>query len=379
MKSPADYYEILEITREATEEEIRRAYRRLAMEWHPDRNKSDEAAEKFKEINEAYQILIDPQKREMYDRFGRVDIGGNSQGRGFEGMGFPGGFGDIFDAFFGGAGARRSTSVRRGDDLHYAFAVPFEEAVFGVDKEVEVVRAQACSMCNGRRSAPGKDFIRCNNCRGSGEVRRSASSFFGQFVQVVACNVCQGEGRVLEHPCPECKGVGRQNQRRKINVKIPAGVDDGTQLRITGEGEAGWNGGPPGNLFISLTVKPHAIFDRNGTDLVLEIPVNMAQAALGDRITIPLLGGGIEELKVPPGVQHGAQFRVKGKGVVSLNGGRLGDLLVSLKVVTPKRIDGNTKRLFEELSVALADEPLEAVDEKSWFGKFKDALGGDEV
>ena len=352
MSPNRSYYDELEVSKDATEEEIRRAFRKLAMEWHPDRNKSNEAAQRFKSVNEAYQILIDPQKRDQYDRYGRVITDSDSMDHGFEGMDFPTtGFGDIFDAFFGGFGTRRrENGQRKGQDLRYSLELSLEEAVFGTEKEVEVIRTELCPSCQGSRAKQGTSISSCNNCKGNGQVRRAQSGFFGQFVQVVTCSVCRGEGKIVESPCQGCNGEGVEKQKRKINVNIPPGVDDGMQLRVTGEAEAGANGGPPGNLYIVLAVRKHEVFVRSGNDLLLEIPVDITQASLGDNVSIPLLGGAVHELKIPPGVQPNATLRLKEKGVVSVNGSRRGDLLVTLKVTVPKKLSNRAKKLLNDLA-----------------------------
>ncbi|MBI4233546.1 MAG: molecular chaperone DnaJ [Chloroflexi bacterium] len=376
MKDGRDYYDILEVPREATEEEVRKAFRRLALEWHPDRNRDPQAVERFKAVNEAYQVLSDPQKRAIYDRYGAAGVGVQTgTGRGFEGFDVNGGLGDIFDAFFGGFGTRAETSARRGADLHYAMTISFEEAAFGAEKEMEVTRAELCERCKGARAEPGTSPVGCGNCRGTGQVRRSHSSLFGQFVQVVTCGTCRGEGRVITAPCSACRGNGREQKTRRLRIPIPAGVEDGAQFRLTGEGEMGWLGGPPGNLYITLTVQPHPVFKRQEHHLLLDLPINIAQAALGDEVEVPLLGGQTEALRIPPGVQSGAVLRMKGKGVADMNAGRRGDLLVTVRVVTPQRLDAHTRKLLEELAKALASEANPAGDGKGWSDLFKRRMG----
>src|SRR3990170_334883 len=261
-----DYYDILGVPRSATPEEIKKAFRRLAMKYHPDRNKSGDAHDRFKAINEAYEVLSDPERRAMYDRFGHAGAESPFGARGFEGFNF-GGFGDIFDAFFGGATARRR-EPRRGVDLRQQVTLTFQEAAFGAEKTIEVTSTELCAKCNGLGAEPGTEPERCANCGGAGEVRRAQQSIFGQFVHVAACDRCGGEGRVIKQPCRQCRGSGRERRSRRLQVKFPAGIDDGAQMRLSGEGEPGVLGGPRGNLYLLVSVKPHKLFQRDGDDLV---------------------------------------------------------------------------------------------------------------
>lgn len=372
MTNGKDYYAILGVPRNASEEEIRRAFRRLALEWHPDRNKSPEAAERFKEINEAYQVLSDPQKRATYDRYGTVDVAPPpGWGRGFEGVDLFGGLGDIFDAFFGGFATPRERAPRRGVDLHTTLSIPFHQAVFGGQVEIELTRTETCDRCRGARAEPGTGPVRCGTCRGTGQVRRSLSSVFGQFVQIGPCPTCHGSGHTIPHPCSACRGEGRTLRRRSLTVRIPPGVEDGTRLHLTGEGEAGSNGGPPGDLFITLRVEPHPVFQRQGYDLLCEVPISIAQAALGASLSVPTLEGDEVELKVPPGTQPGTVLRLKGRGVPRDRHGRRGDLLVRLRVEVPRHLGPRSRRLLEELARALEEE-----QGRGLFGRIRDALGG---
>ena len=374
--SKRDYYDVLGISRGASEEDVRKAFRRLALEYHPDRNKKEGAEERFKEINEAYQVLSDAKRRAAYDRFGHEGVSGNG-GRGFEGFDNFGGFGDIFDAFFGSgfgtrSGARR---VRRGADLRYVIGIEFEEAAFGAEKEFEVRRMERCERCGGDRSEPGKRPSTCANCRGAGQVRRAHQSVFGQFVQMATCGTCRGEGSVIAHPCSGCAGSGRQRRDRKLAVSIPAGIEDGTQIRLTGEGEPGTNGAPPGDLYVSVNVDEHPLFERDGYDLYLSLPLNVAQATLGAVVKIPTLGGEAE-LDIPAGTQSGQRFRLRGKGIAHLNSGRRGDQLVQVVVTTPRSLTEEQRRLFRELSESLEVEPIDGDgDGKGWFDRLKDVLG----
>lgn len=346
-----DYYEVLGVSRGATEEEIKRAYRRLAFQYHPDRNKSQDAEERFKEISEAFEVLSDPKLRAAYDR----SVGLGRQGRNFEGFDL-GGLGEVFEAFFGGTG-RRDHVPTRGTDLKYDLSLSFEEAVFGCEKELEVQRNEVCSLCRGRRSRPGSEPERCPTCQGTGEIRRSIFSFFGPFTNVIPCERCGGEGQLITHPCPRCQGTGRERVIRRLRVRIPAGVGPGSAIRLSGEGDHGLNGGPPGDLHIRLSVEEHEFFKRQGDDILYELPLNFAQAALGGEVSVPTLDGNLI-LKIPPGVQTGKVFRLKGRGVPRLRGEGRGDQLVRVHVVTPTSLDERQRRLLEELAQILGPARL---------------------
>ncbi|MBM3945875.1 MAG: molecular chaperone DnaJ [SAR202 cluster bacterium] len=349
-----DYYEVLGVKRDANDEEIRRAYRKLALQWHPDRNKTPEAEQRFKEVSEAYQALSDSEKRRLYDRYGRVAVGDAGR-RGFEGFDGSGGLGDIFDAFFGGMGVREERGPRRGGDLHHAVTLTFEEAALGAERDLDIGRTELCGRCKGGRAEPGTAMGRCQACRGSGQVRRSQANFFGQFVQVAPCPTCRGEGEIVQSPCTQCRGAGRERKQRKLKVQIPAGVEDGTQVRLTGEGEAGWNSGPPGHVYLTVTVKPHPLFKREGNHLIYELSLSFPQAALGDEVRVPLLDAGSERVKIPAGVQSGMVLRVKGLGVQDINSKQKGDLLIPVKVLTPQKVDPKTKKLLQDLQKALEE------------------------
>ena len=368
-----DYYEVLGVSKGATEEVVRKAYRKKALEYHPDRNKSPDAEGKFKEVSEAYQVLIDSQKRAQYDRFGHAGVGGSS-GQNFDGHDIFGGFGDIFDSFFGDiTGRGRQRSVQRGDDIQVPLTVGFEEAVFGTEREVEVARVDRCRRCQGAGSEPGTGTSSCATCRGMGQVRRSQRSVFGQFSQVTTCPTCRGRGSTVYTPCTNCQAAGSERRTRKISVKIPAGVDDGTQVRLSGEGNAGINGGPAGDLYIYLSVSPHELFTRDGPDLIYELPLNFVQATLGDEVPIPTLSGS-ELLKIPAGTQPGAVFHIRGQGVHQVNGRRRGDIIVPVRIQIPASLDSHQRQLLEELSETL-EKPNEAPSkDKGLFDKIKDAL-----
>lgn len=346
MTTKRDYYEVLGVGRNATDEQIRSAFRQLAFKYHPDHNRGDGAEDKFKEVNEAYEVLSDPSKRTAYDRYGHAGAEG-AFGRGFDGFDF--GFGDIFDAFFGGASTSTRRAPRRGAALEYHLSVTLEEAAFGTDRELELTRTENCSECQGTGSNPGTRPSRCPNCNGAGQVRRVQSSIFGRFTNVATCPQCRGEGQIVTEPCATCRGTGRRRRERSISVRIPAGVADGTQLRLRGEGDAGTRGGPPGDVFIDITVQPHEVFTREGDDIHYELPVNFAQAALGDEVEVPTLDGP-KTLKIPPGCQTGSSFRLKGSGIPHLSGRGRGDEFVAVRITTPETLSKEQKRLFRELA-----------------------------
>lgn len=370
----ADYYETLGIKRDASQDEVKRAFRRLAMEYHPDRNPEDGAEARFKEINEAYEVLSDPEKRNAYDRFGHagVDGGAFSGSRGFEGFGPFGGFGDIFDAFFGAASQQRRRSPTRGADLQVAIDLTFEEAAFGTSRSVTINRTELCSQCNGLRAQPGTEPERCSTCEGLGEVRRVQRSVFGQFINVTACDRCRGEGWTIPTPCNKCRGTGRERVTRTLEVTVPAGVDNGSQIRLSGEGELGTNGGPRGSCYVILRVAEHPIFERVDDDLHIQLNVSFAQAALGAEVEVPTLEGE-EKVKVAPGIESGEVITLRNKGIAHLRGGGRGHLYVHVQVTTPKKLNTEQKRLLEQLA-----ESLENGDgsDKGLFEKVKGAFGG---
>ena len=346
-----DYYEVLGVDRNATDEEIKRAFRKLAFKYHPDRNPEDGAGEKFKEVNEAYEALSDPDKRAAYDRFGHGGTEGLF-GRGFEGFNF-GGFGDIFDAFFSGATTATRQAPQRGADLHYRITITFEEAAFSCEKEIKVSRTEYCSLCQGVGSKPGSQPSRCPNCNGTGQVRRVQQSLFGHFVNATTCSQCHGEGRIITEPCPQCRGTGKEKCQRNMLIKIPAGVDDGSQIRLSGEGHAGARGGSPGNLYISLSVLPHKFFARDGDNVLYELPINFTQAALGAEIEIPTLDGNTK-LKLQAGTQTNTLIRLKAKGIPHLHRNGRGDQIVRVVVVTPDSLTKNQRQLLQELAETLS-------------------------
>jgi molecular chaperone DnaJ len=369
-----DYYEVLGVQRSATPEEIKKAFRRLAREYHPDVNKDPGAEAKFKEINEAYEVLSDSQKRTMYDRFGHSMPG--SGGAGYDPFGGADPFSTIFDAFFGGGmaggGRTQRAGPQRGADLRYNLRISFEEAIFGCEKEIEFRRLETCPACSGSGAEPGTDPVRCPKCGGSGEIRQRAPIF--NMVTVTTCDACGGTGHVIPIPCRTCSGEGRVRQSRSIPVKIPAGVDSNSQIRISGEGEAGPRGGPHGNLYVALDVEPHRYFLRDGNDIILELKLNMAQAALGDELTVPTVDGE-EPLKIPAGTQTGQTFRLRGKGVPYLRQSGRGDQVVIARVMVPTKLSDHQRKLLQELSKTLEGAAPGGERDDSFFSRIKDALG----
>ncbi len=364
-----DYYEVLGVSRHASAEEVKRAYRKLALQYHPDRNPNDPQAEsRFKEINEAYEILSDDAKRQRYDTFGHAGTQGMP---GFDVGGF-GGINDIFDMFFGSAaGARTRTGPARGSDLRLDLRLTFEEAVFGTDRELTIPRPESCTRCSGSGAEPGTAPRTCPQCRGSGQVRRTAQSIFGQIVNVVTCSGCGGQGTVIEKPCRTCGGSGHVPGEKKVRVHIPAGVDTGSQIRLAGEGEPGPRGGRPGDLYIVVQVKAHAVLQRHGTDVVYELPLSVAQAALGDTVEIPTVDGP-QTIEIPAGTQYGKTVRLHGRGVPHLRSGRRGDQIVFVRVVIPTNLTEEQKTALRQLG-GVSGKPQQV--DKGFFDRFKQAIG----
>ncbi len=364
-----DLYGILGVARDASQDELKRAFRRLAMEYHPDRNKSEDAEARFKQVNAAYEILSDPEKRARYDRFGMSGVGG-SGAQGFAGFEGFGGFGDIFDAFFRGTASRRA-GPQQGADLRATLTLTLSEAVFGVEKEITYDRTERCNDCRSTGQADGAERPACTDCNGTGEIRRVQQSLFGQFVNVAACGRCRGEGSMVTDPCKTCRGNGLLREQKTRAVKIPGGVDEGSQIRLSGEGDAGPRGGPHGDLYVELAIEPHEVFRRADHNLVYDLPLNIAQAALGSEVEIPTLEGDEVELKLKPGVQHGEIHVVKGRGVPHLRGSGRGDLLVRTHVVTPTKLNNEQKELLKQLAGSLGTPD---VPESSLFERLKDAF-----
>lgn len=373
MATKRDYYDVLGVQRGASASDLKKAYRRLARQYHPDINKDEGADEKFKEVNEAYEVLSDDQKRAAYDRFGHAGVQGAGAG-GFQDMGGFGGVADIFEEFFGGFGTRRRRGgPRRGQDLRYEMSITFEDSVFGIEKEVDINRPEICDKCHGNGAEPGTSPSRCSTCNGSGEVRRMQQSILGSFVNVATCPACQGSGEVIVSPCSQCHGQKQVQRSKTIKVKIPAGISSEQQIRLTGEGGPGENGGPPGNLYVFVNVKRHEIFQRRNDDILLNLEINVAQAALGDEVEVPTVDG-TASVTIPPGTQSGTVFRLRGRGVPHLQRSGRGDQLVITDVVIPKKLDDKQRDLFMELAGTL-DKEIIPQREKGLFDNIKDALG----
>ena len=379
--SKRDYYEVLGVSKTATQDELKKAYRKLARKYHPDLNKDNaEAAEKFKECNEAYSVLSDEQKRAQYDQFGHAafENGGMGGGGGFGGAGGFGGFGgsgmeDIFDMFFGGQGGRGGRSSKagpqRGADLRFDLEISFEEAAFGLEKEINLYRDEVCDHCHGEGAEPGSKVETCPECNGSGYVRFTQNTMFGQMVNERPCSRCKGEGKIISEPCKECRGNGTVKRNKKLKVKIPAGVDNGSRLRVSNEGEAGAKGGPSGDLYVYLYVKPHKFFERDGTTVLCEVPINIVQATLGADIKVPTLDGQVT-MKIPEGTQPGKVMRIKGKGIPSLRNSSRGDQLVRIKVVVPTKLSDKQKDALRKFADISKDNINP--EEKSFMDKVKD-------
>jgi molecular chaperone DnaJ len=357
MAARPDYYDVLGVDRSASQVDIKKAYRQMARKYHPDVSDEPNAESRFKEINEAYQVLSDPQKRNAYDRFGHAGLQGGRTGFDFGGFRDP--F-DIFEEFFGqgfGFSGGRRRGPRRGADLRYDLRLTFEEAVFGCEKTIEITRHEACPKCEGSGAEPGTSPSRCPECNGTGQVRKVQRSILGSFVSVTDCPVCHGDGRVVSEPCSRCGGDKQIRVTRELSVSIPSGVDDGTRIRLAGEGEAGSHGGPRGNLYIVLEVEPHPVFRRRGDDILVEVEVNIAQAALGAEIEVPTLEGE-EIVTIDPGTQTDTVLRLANRGVPHVKSNGRGDELVLLRVAVPEKLSREQRGLFEELAESLESEKI---------------------
>ena len=374
MASKQDYYETLGLNRDASTEDIKKAYRKFARKYHPDFNSGNEdSAKKFKEVKEAYEVLIDAQKRAHYDQFGHADP---DQGFGFDfsGSGF-GGFEDIFDSFFGGGfRPRRSGGPQRGSDLRYDLEISFEEAAFGKTVNIKVPKMETCTRCDGSGAEPGTSSETCPECKGAGEIRYAQNTAFGRFINVRTCNRCQGEGKIITKPCTDCSGGGRVRKSKEIEIKIPAGVEHGTRLRVSGEGESGVKGGPPGDLYVMINVAPHKIFQRRGEHVYCEMPISFVMASLGGETMVPTLDGKAK-LKIPEGTKSGTFFKIKAKGIPRLRGMGRGDQHVKVVVDVPKKLTAKQKEILKQFAKE-SGEDLSTLNHKGIFDKVKDAFGG---
>ncbi|MBI2756330.1 MAG: molecular chaperone DnaJ [Chloroflexi bacterium] len=370
-----DYYEVLGVGRSASDDDVKKAYRKLALQFHPDRNTEPDATDKFKEATEAYQVLADPEKRGMYDRYGHAAFernGGGADFGNFAGINIE----DIFESFFGAAGSRGTRQrVQRGQDLRYDLRLTLEEAAFGVEKDITSTKSVVCERCTGAGVEPGSEPVTCARCAGSGEIRRAQQSIFGQFVNVTLCDRCNGEGKVIPDPCTGCQGRGLVRGQRTLRVSIPPGADDGLQIRISGEGEAAPRGGIPGHLYVVLHVQPHRYFKRQGSDLMMEVPINVAQATLGTEFKVQGLDGKEINVKVPAGTQSGRIHRVKGEGVPHLRENGRGDLQVHLRVRIPTELTDEQRKLFKQLAATFGTTNVPS-ENKGFFDKVKDVFGG---
>ena len=372
-----DYYEVLEVPKNASTEDLKAAFRRLARQYHPDVNKAPDAEERFKEVNEAYVVLSDSDKRAAYDRYGHAGVKGANGGVDFTSVDmsdFADIFGDLFGfGSFGGRASRRShNSQRRGADLQYRLDLAFEEAIFGVEKEIEITREETCSACNGSGAEPGTSPMRCPACKGSGEVRQVRQTILGSMVQVTTCPTCGGAGETITSPCKQCQGRGVERKTRRKLVTVPAGVDNGNQIRLAGEGQPGGNGGPNGNLFIAVNVQPHKYFKRRDNEIILDLSINIAQATLGADVQIPTVDGQTT-LRIPPGTQPGKVLRMRGKGVPHLRSNGRGDQLVVVNVDIPTHLSGDQRQVFEQLAKTLGSEVRP--QERSFIDWLRETLG----
>jgi molecular chaperone DnaJ len=349
-----DYYDTLGVGKNASTAEVKKAYKKLAKKYHPDINKDSGSEAKFKEINEAAAVLGDEKKREQYDRFGSADQQGFGQGGfDFSDLGGNFDFGDIFDIFTGRSGRR---GPRRGSDLQYEIEVELEDAAFGIKKNIVIPRQDTCDACDGNGAKSSSDVETCGTCHGSGHVKRVQRTPFGMFQQSGTCGSCRGQGRVIKEPCETCDGQGRVEKDTKIELSIPAGVHDGSQLRVMGKGEAGFQGAQAGNLYVVIRVKEHKIFERKGNDVYCSIPVSIVQAMLGDSIEVPTLSGSAD-LEIPEGTQSHTFFKMRGKGIADLHSSRKGDQYVRVVVEIPKKLSKKQKDLVKEFSKSLTKKP----------------------
>ena len=377
MAEKRDYYEVLGLQKGATADEIKKAYRKLAKENHPDLHPGDKACEeRFKEVNEAYEVLSDDDKRAKYDQYGHAAFdpsAGFGGGAGFGGFGGFSDFGDLGDIFgdifgFGGGASRNPSAPRQGDNIRVQLNVSFEEATFGCKKEVTVGRVEQCPDCKGNGCAPGTTPEVCPDCKGTGSVRTTQRTPFGMAQSTAPCSKCRGTGKIIHQPCPTCRGMGNIRKQHKISVSVPAGIDDGQTISLRGQGNAGRNGGPAGDLLIVIAVRPHEIFRREGTSVLCEAPITFTQAVLGAELEIPTIDGKVK-YSIPEGTQSGTTFRLKGKGIPGLNGRARGDQYVTVYIETPRNLNREQKEALRKFSDTLGESNYE--QRKSFFGKFK--------
>ena len=379
MAGKRDYYEVLGVSKTATDDELKKAYRKLAKKYHPDANPNNkaEAEAKFKEVNEAYETLSDPQKRKMYDQFGPDGPqgfngaggpfgGGNGYysytSSGFDGFGDFGDLGDIFSSFFGGGfggrtSSRKKNGPRKGADLNLHLDITFEQAFLGVEKEISITRNEECNVCHGTGAKPGTSVTKCTMCNGTGQVRQVQNTILGQMQTTRTCSNCHGTGEIIKEPCENCRGKGKVRRQPKIKVKIPAGIDDGQTVVLRGEGEPGEKGGPKGDLYITVRLKKHSIFSRNGNNVYCEIPITITQATLGANLEIPMVNGDKETYKIPEGTQTGTKFTIRGKGFKAVSSNSVGDFIFTVKVQTPKRLSKEQRELLVQLAKTMNEQP----------------------
>ena len=370
-----EYYDRLGVSKDASQDEIKRAYRKMSKKYHPDINKEPGAEEKYKEVQEAYETLSDDQKRAAYDQYGpdgANGFGGQGGFGGFDGGAGFGGFEDIFSSFFGGGATRNPNAPRQGDDLQYRVNLSFEEAIFGAEKEVHYNREATCKTCSGSGAKPGTSPVTCGRCHGQGVINVDTQTPLGMMRRQVTCDVCHGTGQEIKEPCQTCHGTGHEKQSHKVTVKIPAGVETGQQIRLAGQGEAGFNGGPYGDLFVIINVNPSDKFTRDGSTIYYTLNISFVQAALGDTVEVPTVHGNVE-MTIPAGTQTGKTFRLKGKGAPRLRGGSQGDQHVTVKIVTPTKLNDAQKEALLAFAKASGDEKI-APQKKGFFNKVKDAL-----
>lgn len=370
-----EYYDRLGVSKDASQDEIKRAYRKMSKKYHPDINKEPGAEEKYKEVQEAYETLSDDQKRAAYDQYGpdgANGFGGQGGFGGFDGGAGFGGFEDIFSSFFGGGTTRNPNAPRQGDDLQYRVNLSFEEAIFGAEKEVHYNREATCKTCSGSGAKPGTSPVTCGRCHGQGVINVDTQTPLGMMRRQVTCDVCHGTGQEIKEPCQTCHGTGHEKQSHKVSVKIPAGVETGQQIRLAGQGEAGFNGGPYGDLFVIINVNPSDKFTRDGSTIYYTLNISFVQAALGDTVEVPTVHGNVE-MTIPAGTQTGKTFRLKGKGAPRLRGGSQGDQHVTVKIVTPTKLNDAQKEALLAFAKASGDEKI-APQKKGFFNKVKDAL-----